>query len=55
MYFDGPFLSNIFFPFGKLHRRDCSTTYWTDRRFSPEVVAAVNEAVDQLKARAALR
>ncbi len=31
--------------------RNCSSAYWTDQRFSPEVVVAVNEAVDQLKAR----
>lgn len=35
--------------------RNCSKAYWTDQRFSPEVVVAVNEAVDQLKTRAGAR
>jgi dienelactone hydrolase len=35
--------------------RNCAMTYWTDRRFSPEVVAAMDEAVDQLKAHAGAR
>jgi hypothetical protein len=31
-------------------RRNCSVNYWTGHRFSPQVVAAMNEAVSQLKA-----
>ena len=32
-------------------RRNCSARYWTNRRFAPEVVAAANQAIDQLKRR----
>ncbi|MEI8348975.1 MAG: alpha/beta hydrolase [Candidatus Omnitrophota bacterium] len=27
---------------------DCALTYWTDKRFSEEVVSSMNEAIDQL-------
>lgn len=30
---------------------NCSSTWWTDRRFAPEVIEASNAAVDQLKFR----
>jgi hypothetical protein len=30
---------------------DCSRHYWTDRRFAPEVIAAMNAAVESLKLR----
>jgi dienelactone hydrolase len=30
----------------------CETRYWTEERFSPEVVSAMSKAVDQLKTRA---
>lgn len=29
----------------------CGTTYWTDRRYAPEIVDGVSAAIDQLKAR----
>lgn len=32
--------------------RHCAIPYWTDRRFAPEVIASMNEAVGQLKAQA---
>lgn len=32
--------------------RGCDARYWSDRRFAPEVVEAVNRALDQAKARA---
>lgn len=32
-------------------RRNCQKTWWTDRRFAPEVVQASNRALDQLKQR----
>jgi len=32
-------------------RRHCSARYWTSRRFAPEVIAAADRAVSQLKAR----
>lgn len=32
--------------------RNCSDRYWTDHRFAPEVVEAVNRALDQAKAQA---
>ena len=32
-------------------RRGCSTAYWTAQRFAPEVIAASDRAVGQLKAR----
>lgn len=32
-----------------LVERDCPSAYWTQARFSPEVVAAMNQAVSQLK------
>lgn len=35
--------------------RDCDTAYWTNRRFAPEVIAAYEEATDQLKARTGAR
>ncbi len=31
--------------------RSCRTTYWTDRRFSPEVIDATDSAITALKAR----
>ena len=31
---------------------DCNTTYWTDRRMAPEVVASIDAAVDVWKSRA---
>ncbi|GAA6157576.1 hypothetical protein NBRC116588_30490 [Pyruvatibacter sp. HU-CL02332] len=31
--------------------RNCEATYWTNRRFAPEVVSSMNEAVSALKAR----
>lgn len=31
------------------HAGPCSSTYWTTRRFAPEVIDATNLAVDQLK------
>lgn len=31
--------------------RGCSAEYWTKRRFAPEVIAATNEAIDDLKQR----
>ncbi|GAB7564244.1 hypothetical protein LG202_22830 [Methylobacillus methanolivorans] len=30
-------------------RRNCSTRYWTNARFAPEVIKAANQAIDQLK------
>lgn len=33
-------------------RHGCAMKYWTSERFSPEVVAATNRAIDQLKQRA---
>lgn len=33
-------------------RHDCSTRYWTSHRFAPEVIAATDQAVSQLKKRA---
>lgn len=33
------------------HADTCSSKYWTDRRFSPEVIESMNEAVATLKAR----
>jgi pimeloyl-ACP methyl ester carboxylesterase len=30
-------------------RQNCRQTYWTDRRFAPEVVAAMDDAINQLK------
>lgn len=32
-------------------RRNCAVTWWTDRRFAAEVVAATDQAVEQLKQR----
>lgn len=34
------------------HQRHCGDEYWLARRYSPEVVAAMSKAVDQIKARA---
>lgn len=33
-------------------RNECGVAYWSSRRFAPEVVAAMNAAVDRLKQRA---
>jgi len=33
------------------HNRNCSEDYWTDMRFSPEVVTSSNRAIDTLKMR----
>lgn len=30
---------------------DCAVSYWTNRRFAPEVIAATNQAIDTLKRR----
>ena len=30
---------------------DCTNTYWSQRRFAPEVIAASNQAIDELKQR----
>jgi pimeloyl-ACP methyl ester carboxylesterase len=35
--------------------RGCETAYWTDKRFSEDVIAASNSAIDQLKSRAGAR
>ena len=35
--------------------RQCDRTYWVERRFSPEVIAAYDKALDQLKATYAAR
>lgn len=32
-------------------RRNCTNRYWTGGRFAPEVIEAVNQAIDQLKRR----
>jgi hypothetical protein len=32
-------------------RRNCTMTYWTNRRFAPEVIEASNQAITQLKQR----
>ncbi|MDR3424931.1 MAG: dienelactone hydrolase family protein [Alphaproteobacteria bacterium] len=32
------------------HGRNCKAAYWTNARYAPEVVASLNEAVDDLKA-----
>lgn len=32
--------------------RHCNSSYWTDKRFAPEVVASIDEAVQQLKTQA---
>jgi dienelactone hydrolase len=34
---------------GGVNRRNCTMTYWTNRRFAPEVVEASNQAIAQLK------
>lgn len=36
---------------GDEERTACDSTYWTDRRFAPEVVVAYQDAVESLKAR----
>ncbi len=36
-------------------RQSCATAWWTGKRFAPEVIAASNHAVEQLKQRSAAR
>lgn len=36
----------------QLQDEGCNTAYWTDKRFAPEAVLAMNDAVTQLKAHA---
>lgn len=33
------------------HARGCAVSYWTNKRFAPEVISATDQAIDHLKAR----